>query len=117
MLGFRLARRALSFPGTLVSQTDQLLDHLAELHQQMRRAREDVARTNRLMVTSNEKLDTLIELSRIAIDRMERANAGIATTTEQVESLTPLAEEATQAMENATATLGQLPLVDEPGDR
>ena len=116
MIGFRLARRVLSVPGRLISQTDQLLDHLAELHRQMRRAREDVERTNRLVVASNEKLDTLIELSRTAIDHMERANAGIATTTEQVETLTPLAEEATQAMEDATATLGQLPLVDDPDE-
>ena len=66
------------------------------------------------MVASNEKLDTLVELSRTAIEQMQRANAGMATTNEQVEALTPLAEEATRAMEDVTAMLGQVPLVDDP---
>ena len=116
MIGFALARRVLSFSGGLISRTDRLLGDLAELHRQLGRAHEDVARTNALVVASNEKLDTLIELSRTAIDQMDRANTGMATTTEQVEALTPLAEEATRAMEDATATLGQVPLVDDPGD-
>ncbi len=112
-----LVRRLVTMPGAVLALGDRLLDDLGELHQQMRRANDEVARTRHVVEHASSQLEELIGLSHQAMARMERATEDMERLEGHAEELTPIAEEASRTLDDVATGLDHVPGIDTGGDR
>ena len=110
-------RRLVAMPGALLALGDRMLDELGELHQQMRRASDEVARTRHEVEHASAQLEELIDLSYRAMRRMERATDDIEQLEDRADELTPLAERASRTLDDVATGLDAVPGIDTGGDR